>query len=290
MIMKQITIVSPAKCIEQSKVQSAKKQLELAGFNVHIASHVTNKHHYFSGTDSERLMDVQCAMDDPETDFILCARGGYGTVRLINHINYTRYIKDPKPIIGFSDITVFHNKMQQLGIASIHASMPISFDTHSTHAMMSFINVLKGHKNTYSFPKHAYNRIGSAAAPVTGGNLAVISSLMGTPLEINTDNTLLFIEDIGEAIYSVERILWQLKIAGKLANLKGLMIGGMTNIKDTVIPYHHTVESIIAEMVSEYSYPICFNFPAGHINDNRAIILGKEATLTISNTHTTFIQ
>lgn len=286
----KITIVSPAKCVGKTAIQMAQKQLEQAGFQVEISPNVTCQHRYFAGTDKERLSDMQQALNDVSTDFILCARGGYGTVRLVNALDYTQYINHPKPLIGFSDITVMHSKMRQLNLPSVHASMPILFNTHSNDAIASLLNVLNGQKNTYTFPAHACNRTGSVAAPVIGGNLAVLASLMGTPLELNTDNVILFLEDIDEAVYVIERLLWQFKMAGKLDNLKGLIIGGMTEIKDTVIPYDQTVEEVITEMVADYDFPVCFNFPAGHIDDNRAIVLGKEASLNITEKQTTFIQ
>jgi len=288
--MKKITIVSPSKHIEEAYIIEAEQELEKANFHVETSRYATRQCAYFSGTTKERLHDLQTALDDASTDFILCSRGGYGAVQLVEQLSFQRYMQRPKPIIGFSDITVLHCKMHQLGLPSIHACMPISLNHNSLEAKQSLFNALNKQQNQYDFQPNPLNRTGTVSAPIIGGNLSIICSVIGTPLDIDTTNRILFFEDVGEAIYKIERMLWQLKMAGKFDHLKGLIIGGLTDIKDTVIPYNKTVECVISEMVADYTFPLCFNFPAGHIDDNRTIILGKKALISIGKERCHFKQ
>ncbi len=286
----KITIVSPAKQIEKKVINIAKDYLKKEGFTVTVAPEATSKNGYFAGTDDQRLASLQMALDDIETNAILCARGGYGTIRLIENLDFTAFIQNPKYIIGFSDITVLHCKLQQLKIESVHACMPVSFENNTISSLKSLINVLKNETNSYTFKSNTYNKLGKTTAPVIGGNLSILSSLMGTPLEINTDKKILLIEEVDEAMYVIERLLLQLKIAGKFEHLKGLIIGGITKVKDMVFSFDKTIEQIVIDITKNYDFPVCFNFPAGHINDNCAIILGKKATLTVNYDQVFFNQ
>ena len=288
--MKKIQIVSPAKSIEPEKIDFASSWLSDAGHDVSIGKNAKGTFHYFSGTDEERLLDFQSALDEERTSAILCARGGYGSVRIIDRLNWSQFVRYPKVICGYSDVTVFHNRMNRMGYPSIHCTAPLNFKENSEEALSSLNIALLGGTNSYDFRGHDLNRIGEAEAKVVGGNLAILSTLCGTDDELDTDDRILFIEDIGEAIYAVDRMMWQLKKSGALKGLKALMVGGMTGMKDSAVPFGRSVEEVIADAAAEYDYPICFNFPAGHIEDNRAIIFGKKAHVEVSGNGAIFTQ
>jgi muramoyltetrapeptide carboxypeptidase len=288
---KKIHITAPAKVIDKACIDFAVDFFEKNGFEVSLAKHVLGQHNYFSGTDAERLADFQAALDDDSLDFILCARGGYGSVRIIDDLDFTKFVKRPKLIIGFSDITVFHNHIHtHFNLPTLHASVPLNFQSNSAEALQSLVNVLNGKENKYEITPSKYNRAGEAKAVVVGGNLSILYSLIGTNSDLTTDGKILFIEDIGEHIYAIDRILYSLKKSGKLQKLAGLLVGGMTNIKDTEIPFGKNVEEVISEIVAPYNFPVCFNFPAGHVDDNRAIACGKEARLMVRQNSVTFLQ
>ena len=289
--MKKIHIAAPAKVIDKVCIDFAVDFLTQNGFEVSLAPHVLGQHHYFSGTDQTRLSDFQQALNDSSIDFILCARGGYGSVRIIDDLDFTQFVKKPKLIIGFSDITVFHNHIHtHFNLPTLHATVPLNFQQNTPEALNSLVNVLNRKSNRYEMAASAYNRQGSVKAPVVGGNLSIIYSLIGTNSDLNTDGKILFIEDISEHIYAIDRILYALKKSGKIQKLAGLIVGGMTNIKDTEIPFGKTVEEVISDIVSPYNFPVCFNFPAGHVDDNRAILLGKEAVLHVGADGVVFEQ
>jgi muramoyltetrapeptide carboxypeptidase len=290
-VSKKIHITVPAKVIDKACIDFAVDFLQKSGFEVSLAKHVLGQHNYFSGTDAERLSDFQYALDDDSVDFILCARGGYGSVRLIDDLDFTKFVNKPKLIIGFSDITVFHNHIHtHFNLPTLHASVPLNFQSNTPEALNSLVNVLNNKPNKYEIASSNYNRTGETKAVVVGGNLSIIYSLIGTNSDLNTDGKILFIEDIGEHIYAIDRILFALKKSNKLQKLAGLIVGGMTNIKDTEIPFGKNVEEVISEIVAPYNFPVCFNFPAGHVDDNRAIVLGKEAVLIVTQDGVTFHQ
>lgn len=289
--MKKIHITAPAKVIDKACIDFAVEFFQKNGFEVSLAKHVLGQNNYFSGTDAERLSDFQNALDDDTIDFILCARGGYGSVRIIDQLDFEKFVAKPKLVIGFSDITVFHNHIHtHFNIPTLHATVPLNFQSNTKESLDSLLNVLNGQGNKYEIAQSAYNKNGSVSAVVVGGNLSIIYSLIGTNSDLNTDGKILFIEDIGEAIYAIDRILYALKKSNKLQHLAGLMIGGMTNIKDTEIPYGKAVEELISEIVSPYNFPVCFNFPAGHIDDNRALVFGKTGLLKVSERGASFEQ
>ncbi len=289
--MKKIYITAPAKTIEKECIDFAVDFFQKNNFEVVLAEHVTGRQNYFSGTDQQRLADFQKGLDDDSIDFILCARGGYGSVRIIDQLDFSKFKKKPKLIIGFSDVTVFHSHIHAcFEIPTVHATVPLNFKSNTAESLQSLLNVLNGEPNRYEIPTSKFNRIGEISAQVVGGNLSILHALNGSVSDIKTDGKILFIEDLSEAIYSIDRMLYSLKRTGKLDNLAGLIVGGMTNIKDTEIPYGKSVEEVIAEIVSAYSYPVCFNFPAGHIDDNRALILGKNASLSVGNSGVVFEQ
>lgn len=289
--MKKVHITAPAKTIEKECIDFAVDFLTKQGFEVSLAPHVLGKNNYFSGTDAERQSDFQTALDNPEIDFILCARGGYGSVRIIDSLDFSGFVQHPKLIIGFSDITVFHNHLHRhFSIPTLHATVPLNFQSNSKTALQSLVNVLNQSANRYSILPSAFNRPGRITATVVGGNLSILYSLIGTNSDIETAGKILFIEDIGEHIYALDRILYSLKKSGKIQNLAGLIVGGMTNIKDTEIPFGKSVEEVISEIIAPYSFPVCFNFPAGHMDDNRAILLGSPCTLEVTEQGVLFEQ
>ena len=289
--MTKIRIVSPAKAIEKSHVDFAKRFLESQGFLVEVSEGCLGNHHYFSGTDKERLVDFQTALDDNSVDVILCARGGYGCLRIIDDLDFSNFIMNPKLIVGFSDVTVFHNHINShFDLPTVHATMPLNFESNSKESLQSLVDVIKGKEVSYVLPTNINNKIGSTKAVIIGGNLAIIYALIGTNSDINLDGKILFIEDVGEYIYTIDRMFLALKKSGKLKTLAGLIVGGMTNIKDTEVPFGKTLEEIILEHVDHLNIPVCFDFTAGHIDDNRAIIFGKEVELNVLPVKVTFKQ
>ncbi len=285
-----IRIVAPAKAIEKEPVDFAKNYLENLGFRVEIGKHCLGRHNYLSGTDAERMADLQEALDDPDCKAILCARGGYGSVRIVDKLNWAGFIRHPKWLIGFSDITVFHNHIQSLGFPSVHASMPLNFKKNTTDALDSLIHVLKGRTNRYEYPTHdGYFKTGEAGGILVGGNLAVMHALLATPKQPEFRSSILFLEDIGEQLYALDRMLYSLELAGVFDKISGLIIGGMTSISDTNPPLGFSLEQIIREKTWFRSFPVCMNFPAGHIDDNRALVFGAPAKLMVSE-HVIFEQ
>lgn len=289
--MKKIRIVSPAKVIDKELVDYAVDFLQKNNFEVEVSKNALGKNNYFSGTDAERLADFQEALDDETLDFILCTRGGYGSVRIIDELDFSKFLQHPKLIIGFSDITVFHNHIHtHFGLPTLHATVPLNFKSNTPKALYSLINALNDNPMIYDFPASKFNRLGEVNAPLIGGNLSVLHSLIGTNSDIETSGKILFIEDIAEAIYAIDRMMFALKKSGKLEKLAGLIIGSMTNVKDSEIPFGKSVYEIISELVKPYSFPVCFDFPAGHIDDNRAMIFGKNASLKVLKDKVIFEQ
>ncbi len=220
-------------------------------------------------------------LDNQDIKAILCVRGGYGTVRIIDDIDFSQFQKNPKWLAGFSDITVLHSHIHKLNVATLHSTMPISFSSNTSKAVMSLRDALLGKHLSIKIDHHPFNRFGEAKGLIVGGNLSILYSLMGSPSDLNTDGKILFIEDLDEYLYHVDRMMINLKRSGKLSNIKGLIVGGMTKMNDNAIPFGKDAESIIKDVVSEYNYPVCFGFPAGHIKDNRALKLGVIAELKV---------
>ena len=291
----KIRIVSPAGKVSEKHVFPAVEWLQKQGYTVELGKHVFASHFQFAGTDSERLDDLQTALDDPETAAIICSRGGYGTVRIIDKLNCTDFLKYPKWLVGFSDITILHVCMNNLGVATIHGTMPrYFFDENGlpTENLNSLMQLLSGKKVQYSVKSEKANKPGKVSGELVGGNLSIISSLQGTKYEIDTFGKILFLEDIDEFLYHTDRMIHQLKLSGKLDNLAGLIIGDFTEMKDNESPFGKTVHEIVSEAVEDFSYPVCFGFPAGHDKKNLALgfglkwelrVLEQNATLEIKN-------
>ncbi len=282
----RIEILAPAKAIDAECVEFAQKQLENCGFNVTIATHCLGQHHYFSGTVDERSADFQRAINDPEVQAILCARGGYGCVQFVDGLDWSAFLEQPKWLIGFSDITVFHQRLQQLGVASIHGTMPLNFAENSSEALDTLIASITEDHYTIEVNAAPNNLEGKADGLLIGGNFSIIYSLLGTNGQPDYTNTILYIEDVGEPLYSIDRMFFSLKKAGILDQIKGLIVGGMTALKDSEIPFGKTYQEIVLSHVSTLGIPVCFDFPAGHIDDNRALRLGSSVQLEITNKKT----
>ena len=291
----KIRIVSPAGKVSVQHVFPTVDWLNKQGFKVELGKHVFASHFQFAGTDKQRLDDLQTAFDDKETDAIICSRGGYGTVRIIDKLNCSNFEKHPKWLVGFSDITILHVCMNNLGVATIHGAMPRYFFDETglpTENLNSLMQLLSGEKIQYSVKTEKANKTGKVNGELVGGNLSIISSLQGTKYEIHTFGKILFLEDIDEFLYHTDRMIHQLKLSGKLDNLAGLILGDFTDMKDNESPFGKTVEEIVLEAVEEFNYPVCFGFPAGHDKKNLALAFGKtwemdvmeqNATLGIKN-------
>lgn len=278
-----IEIVAPAKAIEAEHVYFTQKYLENCGFKVRISPNCLRQHHYFSGTIEERLSDFQHALDDTEVKAILCARGGYGCVQIIDGLNWNTFINQPKWIIGFSDVTVFHQHLSRMGIESIHGTMPLNFSTNSKAALSTLIEALSVHSYAITSKAHPNNIEGLATGRLLGGNLSILFGLIGTNSEPDYTNSILFIEDLAEHIYHIDRMFYALKKAGILDKINGLAVGGMTDLKDTVTPFGKTYEEVICSHLAPFEVPVCFGLPAGHIDDNQALIIGRRVEFVVSS-------
>ena len=284
----KIAITAPSRSISFNDVKFAIDWLKTNGMEPVYDERLFAKDFIFAGTDDFRAAVLQEYLDRDDIDVIWFARGGYGSIRIIDKIDFTHFVKHPKPLVGFSDTTVFHGMMQSLGIPSIHASMAGYFYQKTPEAMQSLYDVLTGKPLHYQWPAHPLNRMGSVHGIMVGGNLSVLYGMMGSCSFPETDGKILFIEEVDEYIYHIERIMYGLKRAGKLNHLKALVIGGLTKIHDNPEPFGKTVEQTIYDVVAEYDYPVIFGFPAGHQPDNRAFVFGEEATLTVDSSVSTF--
>jgi muramoyltetrapeptide carboxypeptidase len=274
----KIRIVSPAGKVNREHVLPALEWLEKQGYKVELGKHVFANHFQFAGTDKQRLDDLQTALDDPETAAIICSRGGYGTVRIIDKINCKNFQNHPKWLVGFSDITILHVCMNNLGVATIHGAMPRYFFDETglpSENLSSLMQLLTSEKIQYAMKPEKANKPGKVSGELVGGNLSIISSLQGTKYEIDTTGKILFLEDIDEFLYHTDRMIHQLKLSGKLDNLAGLIVGDFTDMKDNESPFGKTVHEIVLEAVEEFNYPVCFGFPAGHDKKNLALAFGK---------------
>ncbi|MDY0255412.1 MAG: LD-carboxypeptidase [Tenuifilaceae bacterium] len=281
-----VGIVAPARRVIREEIEPAIKIFESWGLKVKLGANIFGAYNQFSGTDIERAADFQSMIDDAEVKAIICARGGYGTIRLLDHINLRYLQRDPKWVVGYSDITVLHSILNSwFKMETIHGPMPINFPQNGTDnsSTRSLQRVLFGECPSYNIAPHESNRSGMAEGELCGGNLSILYSIAGTDADINTSNKVLFIEDLDEYLYHVDRMMMNLKRSGKLSQLAGLVIGGMTSMKDNTIPYGQGAIEIISNAVAEYDYPVCFGFPAGHLDENLALMLGRNVTLKVAN-------
>lgn len=278
----KIAILSPASIINHDYVNDAVKVLKSQGWEPYIATNALGKSGNYSGTIEQRLGDIKTALADPNVRAILCSRGGYGVVHLLDELDKLPLHDDPKWIIGFSDISAIHALMTNKGIASIHASMTkhLSEFSGKDDDAIALFKILKGELPTYNFEHNEYNRIGSVSGRIVGGNLAVLAQLIRTPFDVFEKDTILFIEDICEPIYKVERILYQLKLSNILPNLKGLIVGQFTEWSANA--NYKCMNDMISDMIAPYSYPVVFDAPIGHVEHNIPIIENAEIVLSVS--------
>jgi muramoyltetrapeptide carboxypeptidase len=276
-----IYITAPAKSIDNESIQRAVNLFESRGYQVLVSEHCTGEHNYFSGTDEERMLDLQCGIDHPEVKAIVCARGGYGCVRIIDLIGWAGMLRNPKWMVGFSDVTVFHSRLQNYGLESIHATMPLNFIDNSQESFDTLFDALEGKAYSITAEKNKYNKPGEIKGKLVGGNLSIIYSLLGTDDRLQFTDNILFIEDLCEYLYHIDRMMSALRKSGALEQISGLIVGGMTEMNDTAVPFGMTVEEIILDHLKFRNIPVSFGLPAGHINDNRALLLGSEAHLIV---------
>ena len=277
----KIVFCSPAGNIKPEKVEKAAEVLRSEGWKVEIMPHALGKHGSYSGTADERYGDLERALLDPEVKAIICSRGGYGVVHLLDRLNRLDLRANPKWIAGFSDISALHALMAVNGIASIHSSMAAQIMLGpGDEDNASLFSILRGGRPAYTFDGHGFDRCGIATGKLLGGNVAVIAELINTPFDIIEPGTILFIEDVSEPIYKIERILYQLKLNGVLANLNGLIVGQFTEYKPD--DNYNDMYEMIRDMTAEYDYPVAFNVPVGHVDHNIPLIESANVTLKVS--------
>jgi muramoyltetrapeptide carboxypeptidase len=279
----KIAITCPAKKLP-NPMTDAVNLLKSWGLEVVLGETVDASFHQFAGDDDLRARDMQRFIDDDSIKAIIAARGGYGTMRMMDKVDFSRFAKNPKWLVGFSDITVLHTHLfANYRAQTIHGQMPVNIPDASAHSLETLRKALFGEKLNYSFTSHGVNRGGQASGILVGGNLSLLIAVSGSVSDLDYTGKILFIEDVGEYLYSIDRMMRNLKRAGKLKHLAGLIVGGFTDVKDNDIPFGQTVPEIIMDVVKEYHYPVCFDFPAGHIPDNCSLIFGKMLNLSVNN-------
>ena len=286
----KIGIISTARKISLEELNPAIEILESWGLKVVLGKFLFEVDNQFSGTIEQRIIDFKNMIVDDTIKAILFARGGYGTIQIIDKIDFSELLKRPKWIIGYSDITVLHSHLNQLGLSTLHATMPINFPKNTLKSLESFKNTLFTTENFIESQSHKLNRLGKVKAEIVGGNLSILYSLLGSNSDVNTDQKILFLEDLDEYLYHIDRMMINMKRNNKFNNLKGLIIGGMSDMNDNEIPFGKTAEEIVLEHVKEYNFPICFVFPSGHLHDNRSIMLGLSSVLEITENRVTLSQ
>ena len=279
----KIAIVATARKVSLTEMQSSIDVFNNWGLEVVLGKNLLNEDGQFSGTTVQRTQDLQQALNDKSIKAIFCARGGYGTVQIIDNLDFTGFQKHPKWIVGYSDVTVLLNHINKnFLIQTLHATMPINFLTTAQESLISLKNALLGEKMRYQFKSNQLNKNGAATGELVGGNLSIIYSLTGTISQLETKNKILFIEDLDEYLYHIDRMMMNMKRAGMLAHLSGLIVGGLTEMKDNTIPYGKTAEEIIFDAVKEYDFPVCFGFEAGHLPTNLALKMGASVKLKVN--------
>ena len=286
----KIGIISTARIITVEELNPAIETLESWGLKVVLGINLFEKDDQFSGTIEQRTADLQIMIDDNSIKAILCARGGYGTVQIIDAINFNNLKINPKWIVGYSDVTVLHSHLNNLGIASLHATMPINFESNTNESLKSLKNSLLTNLNSVKCKAHPLNKFGKIEGDIIGGNLSILYSLSGSQSDINTACKILFIEDLDEYLYHIDRMMINLKRSGMLGKLKGLIVGGMSDMNDNSISFGKTAEQIILDYTKDYNFPICFGFPAGHLSDNRSLKLGVNSILEINKNSVSLFQ
>lgn len=279
-----IAIVAPARKIEKEIIYYAKRLIEAEGYNVIIGDNLFGDCNQYSGTIEERVHDMQIMLDNKDVSAIFCARGGYGTIQLLQDLNWNKFIKNPKWIVGYSDISVLHCFINRnLGVQTLHATMPVNFQKALPETLNSLFNILSGKDISYYIPRKALNINGYASGELIGGNLSILYSLNGTPAFPDLKNKILFIEDLDEYLYHIDRMMMNLDYSGVFSDINGLVVGGMNDMNDNTIPFGMTAEQIIFNIIKKYKIPVCFGFDAGHIEPNLALTFGKKVKLSVSD-------
>lgn len=279
----KVAIVCTARKFSEEEAKPAIDLLNSWGLEVVLGSTIGLDNFQLGGNDNERAADFNEQLADTDIKAIWCARGGYGTVRMIDMINFDLLLANPKWIIGFSDVTVLHSHVHNLGIETIHGIMAFSVARATEESKQSLYNALFGNTNNLKIESTQHNKLGKGEGEIIGGNLSILYSLLGSESSIDTTNKVLFIEDLDEYLYHIDRMMHNLKRNGKLANLQALIVGGMTDMHDNAIPFGYNAEQIITSIVSEYNYPVVFNYPAGHGVVNYAINFGREVEVEVTN-------
>ena len=282
----KVAIVSTARKISSEELSTATSIIEGWGLKVEFGETIDAVDGQYGGPDDLRARDMQNMLDRPDIRAIFCARGGYGTVRIIDKLDFTSFMKQSKWIIGYSDITVLHSHIHRhFGVPTLHANMPITYPTDGAEneSTRSIWRALSGQRLSYEWPSSEFNRKGEAEGLLVGGNLSVLNSLLCSRSDIDTDGKILFIEDLDEYLYHIDRMMINFRRSEKLSGLKGLIVGGMSNMNDNEIPFGKNALEIINEHVCKYDYPVAYGFPAGHIDDNRALIMGSSVSLNVSD-------
>lgn len=286
-----VAIVSTARKITVDEIKPAISLMETWGLKVKAGKTIGAAENQFAGSDAFRVSDIQQMLDNPDIKAIWCARGGYGTVRIIDQLDWETFKKHPKWIVGYSDVTVFHSQLHNLGFETIHAPMPIDIAGQSEEAILCLKRALFGEPYSICYEnEELLSKMGTTEGLLVGGNLSILYSLCGSNSAVDTRGKILFLEDLDEYLYHLDRMMQNLKRNGMLDGLAGLIVGGMNAMRDntqafgfkTDNPYGKTAKEIIADAVSAYEFPVCFDFPAGHHNDNRALILGREIQLKVT--------
>jgi len=281
----KIAITCPAKKLP-APMTDAIELLTSWGLEVVLGQTVDASYHQFAGDDTLRAADLQRFVDDDSIKAIIAARGGYGTIRVIDKVDFTRLNTNPKWLVGFSDITILHAHLyNNYNIQTIHGQMPVNIPDASAKSLESLRMALFGEDINYKYHTHELNRNGEAGSVLIGGNLSLLIAISGSVSDMDYTGKILFIEDVGEYLYAIDRMVRSLDRAGKLKNLAGLIVGGFSEVKDNEIPFGQTVPEIIMDVVKNYNYPVCFDFPAGHVPDNRSLILGRKLRMEVLNEH-----
>lgn len=280
----KVGLVATARKINRQELSEGLDLLQQWGYKAVIGQSIDAEKDQYAGTDSLRAQDLQRMLDDPEIKAIWCARGGYGTVRIIDQLDFYKFVKYPKWIVGYSDVTVLHSHLHKIGFQTLHATMPVSVADNSAFAKATLAKALEGKKPDIELETlAAENRSGRAEGLLVGGNLSILYSLCGSSSSLDTEGKILFIEDLDEYLYHIDRMMVNLKRNGMLDHLAGLIVGGMTKMHDNRIPFGKTAKEIVIDAVGECSYPVVFDFPAGHLDDNRALIMGAKVHLEVSD-------
>lgn len=285
----KIAIAAPARMVTPEEMQFAINWLKEKGFVPVYDDRLFAQHYIFAGDDDFRAAVFQEYLDNEDIETIWLARGGYGSIRIIDKLDFTKFLQHPKWVAGFSDGTVLHGKLSRLGIPSLHAAMPFYFENKTPEAKHALFDALFGKPLKYEISSHPLNRPGVMQGEIVGGNLSVLYGMMGSNTFPDMDGKILFIEEVDEYIYHIDRMMHALKRAGKLDHLKGLIVGGLTQIHDNSHPFGMTTEQVIAEAVAEQDYPVCFGFPAGHFDDNRPLFLGLESRMEVNKESSIFL-